>query len=61
MGFINKAIKFVFDRNYRFLTLDYRGVYNSMDDKEYLERKYESIFNIKSSCNLFISHINYNI
>lgn len=47
MGLINKAIKFVFDRNYRFLALDQRGVYNSMDDKEYLERKYESIFNIK--------------
>lgn len=47
MGLINKAIKFVFDRNYRFLALDQRGVYNSMDDRKYLERKYESIFNIK--------------
>ena len=47
MGLINKAFKFVFDKNYRFLALDQRGVYNSMDDKEYLERKYESIFNIK--------------
>lgn len=47
MGVINKAFKFMFDKNYRFLALDQRGVYNSMDDKEYLERKYESIFNIK--------------
>ena len=47
MGVINKAFKFIFDKNYRFLALDQRGVYNSMDDKEYLERKYESIFNIK--------------
>ena len=40
-------MKFVFDKNYRFLALDQRGMYNSMDDKKYLERKYESIFNIK--------------
>lgn len=39
MGLINKAFKFVFDKNYRFLALDQRGVYNSMDDKEYLERQ----------------------
>lgn len=37
MGLINKAFKFIFDKNYRFLALDQCGVYNSMDNKEYLE------------------------
>lgn len=30
MGVINKAFKFIFDKNYRFLALDQRGVYNSV-------------------------------
>ena len=36
MGVINKAFKFMFDKNYRFLALDQIGLYNSIYDNEYL-------------------------
>ena len=38
---IKKLLKLVFDSKYRFEVLDYRGFYNSMDDKKYLEKKFK--------------------
>lgn len=44
---ITNGIKFIFDKNYRFLVLASRGKYDSMDDEEYLKRKYKSIFDME--------------
>ena len=41
---MNKYLRFIFDSNYRFRTLDYRGFYKSWDDEKYLKKKYRSIF-----------------
>lgn len=43
-GLIGKGLKFILDKNYRFLFLASRGKYDSMDDEEYIKRKYKAIF-----------------
>ena len=41
---IKKALKMVFNSNYRFIILANKGLYNLMDDEEYIKRKYKAIF-----------------
>lgn len=43
-GLIGKGLKFILDKNYRFLFLASRGKYDSMNDEEYIKRKYKAIF-----------------
>lgn len=38
---IRKIMRFVTDSDYRFVTLDRRGFYNSMDDEKYLKKKFK--------------------
>lgn len=42
--FIQKIKRFVGDSDYRFLILSTRGFYKSMDDAEYLKRKFKATF-----------------
>ena len=43
----NKIIRFITDKNYRFIILLNKGVFNKLDDRKLLERVYECKFNIK--------------
>ncbi len=47
---IQKIIKYIFDREYRFLINGYYGCYKNMADDEYLKRKYKIL--MKSELNL---------
>lgn len=38
---ISKVVKYLTDKNYRFIINDYLGLHNKMDDRKYLERKFE--------------------
>lgn len=44
---LGKVFKCIFDKDYRFNILSNFGFYDSMDDEEYLKRKYKSIMHKK--------------
>ena len=42
-NYLGKILKCIFDKDYRFNVLSNFGFYDSMDDEEYLKRKYKAI------------------
>ena len=44
INMIRKALKYVFDPNYRFIIDANRGKYNNLPDEEFLKRKFKVIF-----------------
>ena len=50
MGYIKKLCKYIVDKEYRFLILSNLGFFDSMNDEEYLKRKYKAI--LKKELNL---------
>ena len=44
---IKNTFKFIIDPDYRFRILANRGIYNGMDDREYLERQFHFVFKEK--------------
>ena len=44
---VNKIIKYISNKHYRFLVNAASGKYDKMPDKEYLERKFEAILGRK--------------
>ena len=48
---MNKFVRFIVDRQYRFDVLSERGLLNFMSDKKFLIKKYKSRFNKKLNLN----------
>lgn len=40
---LNRGIKFILNRDYRFLILSEIGIYNKVEDEDYIRRKYKSL------------------
>lgn len=51
MGFINKVNNFLFNKKARFLYLSKIGFFNSMPDKKYIEKKWDTMFSEKLNLN----------
>lgn len=45
-GLLKKSLKFILNKNYRFLILANKGKYDSMTDEEFLKKKYQATFGI---------------
>ena len=51
MDYIHKAMRYIYDKHYRFLVNAAHGSNNTMSDKEYLEKKFEAILGRKLDIN----------